>query len=229
MNRTKIEYADFTWNPVTGCLHGCPYCYARRFAERGLGEYGKHPKGERFAPRFHPERLDEPQKRKKPSRIFVCSMADLFGDWIDTGTLEEVLQASADASWHTYLWLTKNPECLPIITWQQNDWVGVSVPSNEQLESALCSLSRCNASGRGPAVRFISFEPLLGPITLPDEAAEVLDWIIIGAQTGPGAGPVNIEWISDIQRWGAGHEIPVFIKNNCGWWSRYQEYPGMEG
>lgn len=138
MNKTKIEWADMTWNPVTGCRHGCGYCYARRIAERfrpfdlphvteagvlnGINDLaapiitvcrdGK----ERvcahpygFEPTFHRYRLDEPLKMKKPQTIFVVSMGDLFGDWVPTSWITAVFAACLAAPWHTYMFLTKNP------------------------------------------------------------------------------------------------------------------------
>ncbi|MCM1478295.1 MAG: phage Gp37/Gp68 family protein, partial [Muribaculaceae bacterium] len=144
MNKTKIEWSNSTWNPVTGCLHGCEYCYARKIANRfgginkivesaaeeGIGlddvyfrnpEYfyeldepvrnskGKaEPYPTNFYPAFHRYRLDIPQKWKDPRTIFVCSMADLFGDWVPNSWIEEVIEACRNAPQHSYLFLTKN-------------------------------------------------------------------------------------------------------------------------
>ena len=127
--KTKIDWVDATWNPVTGCLHGCEYCYARRIAER----FGTHKKYERpydpvldvpirrvrtkpepypygFQPTFHKYRLDEPARWTKPRNIFVCSMADLFGDWVPDEWIDDVIKATQRALQHRYLFLTKNPE-----------------------------------------------------------------------------------------------------------------------
>jgi protein gp37 len=131
MNKTKIEWADRTWNPVTGCLHGCPYCYARNmvrrfgspdndvgiyeldrpghdYADNGEGWIQNYPHG--FRPTLHRYRLNEPQWIKKPQNIFVCSMADLFGTWVPDEWIEQVLDACCRATQHRYLFLTKNPE-----------------------------------------------------------------------------------------------------------------------
>ena len=131
MNKTKIDWCDMTWNPVTGCLHGCEYCYARRIAERFKcdnetfakkhinsstddficyeGEYHcAFPFG--FKPTLYMERLDEPQHIKKPHNIFVCSMADLFGDWVSDEWIQQVFKACEVAPQHNYLFLTKNPK-----------------------------------------------------------------------------------------------------------------------
>jgi protein gp37 len=225
VNKSKIEWCDYTWNPVTGCLYGCEYCYARRFAERGLGEYGKHPKGERFLPRFHPERLDEPQKVKKPSRIFVGSMTDMFGYWSDSHVILAVLLAAGDAPWHTYLWLTKNPSHMANFApfWSEIDWVGATVTHQDDIPNVLRRLERIPDAG----VRFISFEPLLNAISLPHYAAEIIDWIIIGAQTGPGAVQPSYQRVGEITKFADAHNIPVFIKNNIVEWPvMRQEFPG---
>lgn len=127
MKKTKIDWADSTWNPVTGCLHGCEYCYARRIAER-FGGYlmpifvdypilrepyiingRKNPYPFDFTPTFHRYKLDEPKRWAKPRTIFVCSMADLFGEWVPDEWIQAVFEACAEAPRHRYLFLTKNP------------------------------------------------------------------------------------------------------------------------
>lgn len=224
MNKTSIEYCDYTWNPVTGCLHGCSYCYARRFAERGMGEYGKHPKGERFKPRSHFERLDGPAKVRKPSKIFVGSMGDLFGEWVHWEWISRVRGAAMDAPQHTYIWLTKNPKRYCEYSWRENDWVGVSVPEARGLGTALYWLEKAE----GARVRFISFEPLLTdmPNIVQPSTARLLDWIIIGAQTGPGAKQPSYERIERIVDFADEHGIPVFLKDNIVEWPvKQQEFP----
>lgn len=218
MNRTKIEWCDYTWNPVTGCLHGCPYCYARRLYKRF---------GRSFEPAFHEDRLDQPRQVKKPSRVFVGSVTDMFGLGIAKMWLDEVQEAARRAPQHTYIWLTKAPTRLfngnP---WQDNDWVGSTVTgcypfAGYDVAEALSGLQGAEGAG----AKFISFEPLLGPVSLPEYAAGILDWIIIGQQTGPGSKPIDMEWIADIKRFADEANIPTFIKDNCGWWSRYQDFP----
>jgi protein gp37 len=179
-----------------------------------MGEYGQHVKGERFHPRFFPERLGEPAKRKKPARIFVVSMGDLFGWWVPSMWFLEVQWAAWKAPQHTYLWLTKAGRNLSLCDWQKNDWIGVTVTEQRGLTNALYGLW----ASEGAGVRFISFEPLLGPVSLPDEAADILDWIIIGAQTGPGAIQPSGDRVRAITRFAEAHSIPVFIKNNIEEW-----------
>ena len=123
MNKTRIEWCDSTWNPVTGCKHGCPYCYARRVAgrfgeaQRATGDHHifqappgstRYPYG--YHPTFHRYRLDEPAHKTKGQTIFVCSMADLFGPWVPIRWIVEVLDACRKAPQHRYLFLTKHPK-----------------------------------------------------------------------------------------------------------------------
>ena len=241
MNKTRIEWTDYTWNPVTGCLNDCWYCYARRFAERGLGEYGQHPKGERFKPRFHLERLDEPAKLKKPSKIFVCSMGELFGDWVPTGWIREILDASAKAPQHIYQWLTKNPERITDYAWSPNDWIGFTVTNQKQLEEVAFWFT--SSAHTKVEKRFMSLEPLLGPMNfthlgyrraglnnehlLEYAFADVLDWVIIGRMTGPGSDKhiPYLAWVEEIRSWCFKHEIPCFIKDNLHRDPQCQEFP----
>lgn len=136
MNRTNIEWCDYTWNPVTGCLHGCSYCYARRMAKRfgkseglpsrppcdcqiGLRYIAQpgevFPAG--FIPTFYPGRLEEPKKVKKPSRIFTVSMGDLFGEWVSPEWIDAVLQVVRECPQHTFIFLSKNPARYEIYEW----------------------------------------------------------------------------------------------------------------
>ena len=176
MNKTAIEWCDYTWNPVTGCLHGCPYCYARKIAERFKGS-----KAWPFEPMFHPDRLNAPAKMKKPQTIFVCSMADLFGEWVPDAWIKDVFAAIEQAPQHTYIFLTKNPERylkLPGYFWENNVWIGTSSDGGLHVSSRIRALQRHPHENR-----FISFEPLLydpGMMSLTG-----IKQVIIGAQTNP--------------------------------------------
>ncbi len=184
MNKTKIEWCDATWNPVTGCLYSCEYCYARKMANRfghGNGEGITHFLGETmscpvvgkqkhvdpypfgFDPTFHRYLLDKPQHWRKPHTIFVCSMADLFGEWVPDEWIEAVFAACEKAPQHRYLFLTKNPRRYVELARNEklprnvNMWYGSTVTSNEM--KAFSSLD-CNT--------FVSIEPLLAPVNLCD-------------------------------------------------------------
>jgi protein gp37 len=191
--KNGIEWCDYTWSPITGCLHGCEYCYARRIANRfGMPQYdnechvytgkakcyddavhtGPFPWG--FAPTFHKYRLDEPQKIKKPSKIFVCSMADLFGDWVPDEWIERVFNVAIETN-HQYLFLTKNPKrynaaieyfaneergyALSEGYWD-NFWFGTTITSQEDIYRIPDLLKFPEGH------KFISIEPLLEPVDL---------------------------------------------------------------
>ena len=234
MKKTKIDWADSTWNPVTGCLHGCEYCYAQRIAER----FGTEKKYKRpynpvldvpvrrvrtecepypygFRPTFHRYKLDEPKRWKKPRTIFACSMADLFGDWVPDEWIEEVFQACESAPWHRYLFLTKNPVRylklaeagkLPI---KENFWYGSSTTTKEE-----------EFFWNTDVNTFVSIEPILEPFTcLLDygtEAVKRTDWIIVGAETGNRKCKVIPEklWIMEIKEAAADCGVPIFMKES---------------
>jgi protein gp37 len=223
MNKTKIEWADYTWNPVVGCERGCSYCYARRFAERGLGEYGDWPKGQRFTPRLLVSRLPEPLRIKEPSRIFVCSMGELFGAWVPQDWQERVLGIIGQASWHTFMLLTKYPENLA--RWSpfpDNCWVGATATDDDMAWRALEALADVNAS-----VRYLSGEPLLGRIA--DQTIPFwLDWLIVGAQTGPGAKSPEHNWVRELIERTRFTDTALFLKGNLRWPERIQEWPKGE-
>lgn len=265
---TKIDWCDSTWNPVTGCLHGCKYCYARRIAERfepyeiydpemalqrhaiankqliGLGapyvldfpwqqrnkngtiQNAPYPFG--FVPTFHRYKLDEPQKWKKPRTIFVCSMADLFGDWVPDEWIDDVIKSTQRALRHRYLFLTKNPERygdwlerfeeghIPDLDEIENCWFGASASNNAELERANRSMAQ-----------WISIEPIRERIeTDEDQFMEFnpytgselkrWEWVVIGAETGNSKNKVapKREWIDDIATACADYGTPVFMKES---------------
>lgn len=251
MNKSKIEWCDYTWNPVTGCLHGCEYCYARRQVNRfkgelypnkvyatehcdlklykstGYGFYENHsivkpvknkegriiPYPFGFKPTFHRYRLDEPQKLKKPSKIFVVSMGDLFGEWVPNDWIEEVFRACEDAPQHKYIFLTKNPQKLqyPFYCYfnaNQNWWVGTSITNQIDVERANIMLDKTSMRTHC----FLSIEPLLGEVkNLPLNSGGI-QWVIIGQQTGPGAKPPKYEWVQSIIDQCKTARVPVFVK-----------------
>ena len=262
-DKTKIEWADATWNPVTGCRHGCEYCYAQRIAERfgGFDSITKineaalisdkaleapelvetwdnllfenwskkdadgrpakdaklirapYPYG--FTPTLHRYRLDIPARWKKTRTIFVCSMADLFGEWVPTRWIVDVLDACAAAPQHRYLFLTKNParyselDYLGLLPHGANFWYGTSTPRGLAARPTL-------SSGNGDLVKcFSSIEPIHGPVKIAGRAART-DWAIIGAETGNRAGKVvpRREWIDSIVEQCDARGVPVFMKDS---------------
>jgi len=233
MNRTKIEWTQWTWNPVTGCSRGCEYCYARRMAYRLRGRSG-YPRDDPFRPTFHPDRLEEPLRLKRPSLIFVCSMGELFDPRGRPEWIEQVLTVIEQCPQHVFQILTKRPHIASRYSFPANVWLGVSyegqaevarddpwVSREAQLESLFYHLSQCDAG-----VRFASFEPLLGPV--PSRVLPNLDWVIIGAQTGPRARPPKREWVRDVIVWCRLMGIPVFLKDNLRWPMTIREWPRIE-
>jgi len=218
MNRTKIEWTDFTWNPVTGCLHGCPYCYARKIAVRFKRAF---PNG--FEPTFHPDRLNEPIKRKKPAKIFVVDMGDLFGDWVPREWINAVLDVVRACPQHIFQFLTKAPRNLwKGEPWPKNAWVGATATNQEEADKGIAGLATSGAS-----IKFLSCEPFLGPISLQYEMYK-LDWIIIGAQTNPEKQPKK-EWVQLLLDEADYLKIPVFMKDNLRWGERIREFPTALG
>ncbi len=174
-NQQTIGWVDWTWNPVTGCKQGCAYCYAKEISMRFNGPDG-------FKPTFHAERLAAPQntnpKMNTPGghKVFVCSMADLFGTWVPNEWIDKVMQAVCDAPQWTFLFLTKNPARLTSIQWPDNAWVGATVDTQDRAKPTEQAMRKVNA-----AIRFISVEPMLTPIVF--EELSWCDWVIIGAQS----------------------------------------------
>lgn len=262
MNKTKIEWCDSTWNPVTGCLHGCEYCYARRVAKRFEGcdtpstfnTYGQakwkcvnpgegrenaifdisadrppvnvrfdkekqkrivsvapYPFG--FSPTLHRRLLDVPQRWKKPRTIFVCSMADLFGDWVPDEWIEEVFAACEKAPQHRYLFLTKNPQRyirlfgdrkLPK---RDNMWYGTTVTS--PTETFVWASTHHT---------FLSIEPILEDFAgrFETDRNEFVQWVIVGAETGNRKDKVIPEksWIDAIKNACDENNISLFMKDS---------------
>lgn len=201
MNKTRIDWCDFTWNPITGCRGGCFYCYARRISER----FGKS-----FKPTFHPERLLEPLSKKKPSKIFVCSMSDFWGDGVKQEWRDAVYEVIKQCPQHTFLILTKKPG--NITAWDRvriptGIWVGVSYTTFEDRFRLIDFLFGVNI----PINPFVSIEPILNDCAI--DYLLYFKWIIIGAMTGPGSAEYapQREWIRKIC-----NEVkaPVFMKRN---------------
>jgi len=215
-DRSAIEWTEATWNPVTGCTQvspGCAHCYAKTFAERFRGVPG-HPYEMGFDLTPRPDRIAQPLEWKRPRLIFVNSMSDLFHEDVDISFIQQVFQTMEQAHWHTFQVLTKRGERLaelaPMLPWPSNVWMGVSV-ENQRWVSRIDYLRQTPA-----AVKFLSCEPLLGPLTLDLKG---IDWVIVGGESGHGARPMQLDWARSVRDQCLEQKVPFFFKQ----WGAYDE------
>jgi protein gp37 len=212
---STIEWTDATWNPVTGCdkvSPGCAHCYAERIAERFRGTPA-FPKG--FDVVLHPERIKLPLTWRRPKRVFVNSMSDLFHEDVPPAFIRRVFDTMRRANWHEFQVLTKRSERLarlaPRLDWPENVWMGVSV-ENQHWTSRIDDLRAVPA-----AVRFLSVEPLLGPLELK---LDNIDWVIVGGESGPRARPMRLDWATAVRDQCIAAGVSFFFKQ----WGSHDEY-----
>jgi protein gp37 len=234
-DKSAIEWTQATWNPVTGCdkvSPGCAHCYAETFAERWRGIPG-HPYEQGFDLRLWPHRLDQPLRWKRPRLIFVNSMSDLFHERIPLEFVREVFDVMARATQHNFQILTKRHERLvqlaPSLSWPANVWMGVSI-ENRRFVHRADSLRHVDA-----AVRFISAEPLLGP--LDGLGLGGIDWLIAGGESGAGYRRCDAAWIRDLRDRCSDEGVAFFFKQWGGRTSKaggrtldgriYDEWPSV--
>lgn len=283
MSKSKIEWTDRTWNPVSGCTKispGCQNCYAERMSKRLAGRCG-YPKDDPFKVTVHPERLDEPLRWKKPSRVFVCSMGDLFHPNVPDEFIFKVFNTMTNAQWsfgHKFMVLTKRPERMKMIIQAieadlaeqrkpiknpngttthnlvfsfplQNIWLGVTAENQEQADKRIPVLLQIPA-----AVRFVSVEPMLGPVDLlkngdilcrcegcmsmakehpGSPGLQRIDWIICGGESGHGARPMHPDWARNLRDQCQAAGVPFFFKQWGEWlpqkeWLRQETNPAKE-
>ncbi len=208
--KSDIEWTDATWNPVTGCTKispGCKNCYAERLALR-LKEMGNPRYRNGFRVTLHTDQLDLPLRWAKPKMIFVNSMSDLFHEAVPDEYIKKVFATMVKADWHIFQILTKRAERLaklaPQLPWPSHVWQGVSIESKPYTK-------RVTALRKVPAtVRFLSVEPLLGPIAnLPLDGVH---WVIVGGESGPRHRPIKPEWVREIRKQCLAAEVPFFFK-----------------
>lgn len=207
---SSIEWTEATWNPVTGCTKispGCVNCYAERMAKR-LKAMGQYNYRNEFKLTEHENSLQIPLTWKSPKTVFVNSMSDLFHEKVSTDFILKVFDIMNKACWHTYQVLTKRSDRLSqlnsLLPWNENIWMGVSVENDEYLYR-IDHLRYTNAD-----IKFISFEPLLGP--MGDINLSNVDWVIIGGESGPGARPMKKEWVEEIREQCLYSQVPFFFK-----------------
>lgn len=214
---STIEWTEATWNPVTGCTKvspGCAHCYAETFAERFRGVPG-HPYERGFDLQLRPERLAQPLEWKTPKLIFVNSMSDLFHEELPFDFIQAVFETMGKADWHTFQILTKRSkrlaELAPRLDWPDNVWMGVSV-ENQRWTNRIDDLRTVPA-----AVRFLSCEPLLGPLKLDLRG---IHWVIVGGESGRGARRMKPDWARDIRDQCAAAGALFFFKQ----WGAHDEH-----
>ena len=207
---SKIEWTGVTWNPVTGCTkisHGCKHCYAERMAKR-LQKAGVKKYRDAFKVTVHPTVLKEPFKWTKPRVVFVNSMSDLFHSAVPTEFIESIFDVMNRTPQHTFQVLTKRPDRVrklsKRLTWTPNIWMGVSIESERWLPR-LDLLRQIDAH-----IRFLSLEPLLGSL-LNIRLADI-DWVIVGGESGPGARPMEAEWVREIRDNCVRNRVSFFFK-----------------
>lgn len=207
---SSIEWTDTTWNPLTGCTKispGCKHCYAERMARR-LKAMGQANYANGFKLTLHEDMLDQPLSWRKPRTVFVNSMSDLFHRDVPTEFIQRVFAVMRRASQHRFQVLTKRSKRVADLSgeidWPENVWMGVSV------ENADYAFRIDHLRQTGAAVKFLSVEPLLGP--LPDLNLTGIDWVIVGGESGPGARPMTSEWVTDIRDQCVAAEVPFFFK-----------------
>jgi protein gp37 len=216
MAESSIEWTEHTWNPVTGCTKlspGCKHCYAETMARRlkAMGAPG-YERG--FELTLHPERLEQPLRRKTPTTYFVNSMSDLFHEAVPDGFVDRVLDVCRQTPQHTYQVLTKRAERLPKFfadrTCPANVWLGVSVEDRKYGVPRIAHLRRVKA-----AVRFLSVEPLLedvGKINLRG-----IQWVIVGGESGPKARPMEERWAENVRAQAVAQGVAFFFKQWGAW------------
>lgn len=217
---TKIEWTDETWNPITGCSMispGCAHCYAERMARRLAGRYGYPQAPHHFDVTVHPDRFGRPLRWKKPRRVFVCSMGDLFHVEVSGEALSLAFNVMRRTPQHTYQVLTKRARLMH--EWCRHDyvpdnvWIGVSAENQEYADARIPYLLRTPAP-----VQFVSVEPMLEPIELErgrywlTEPGPRLGWVIVGCESGAGRRPCRIEWVRDLVISCRAGGVPVFVK-----------------
>ena len=220
---TKIEWTHregttgVTWNVVTGCSpisEGCAHCYAARMAKRLAGRFG-YPADDPFRVTLHKDRLNEPLRWKKPRTVFVCSMGDLFHEDVGYNVHQSIWDTMEATPQHTYLILTKRAEnMLDSIEELQvshgilpNVWLGVTAENQVRANERILWLRECQA-----VVRFVSIEPMLGPVRVLPTWLLDIDWVIVGGETGPGAREMNPDWARNVRDRCQATGVPFFFK-----------------
>lgn len=210
MADSSIEWTDFTWNFVTGCdkvSQGCKHCYAETLSRR-LQAMGAPKYSDGFRLSIHEEALHLPLSWRKPRRIFVNSMSDLFHEAVPEEIIQRGLEVMRQAYWHRFQILTKRSErFLELdrrLDWPENVWMGVSVENQDHVDRIE------DLRLTGAFIKFLSLEPLLGPLTNLNLSG--IDWVIVGGESGPKARPMDADWVTDLRDQCLEQGVPFFFK-----------------
>jgi len=210
MGKSKIEWTETTWNPTTGCTKisaGCKNCYAAVLSRR-LMAMGQEKYKNGFKLTLHPDTLQDPYKWKKPRKVFVNSMSDLFHKDVPLNFIQQVFEVMNDNPHHIFQVLTKRSERLvelsPFLNWTPNIWMGCSV-EDARVVSRIDDLRKCGAS-----IKFLSCEPLIG--ALLNLNLNGIDWVIVGGESGPKSRPMEKIWLEDIQQQCEQQSVAFFFK-----------------
>ncbi|UCC41422.1 MAG: phage Gp37/Gp68 family protein, partial [Candidatus Aminicenantes bacterium] len=228
--KTKIEWADVVWNPITGCTpisEGCQNCYAKRMAKRLAGRFG-YPKNEPFQLTYHADKILIPLYWKKPQRIFVCSMGDLFHHDVKIQWINNIFFIMKNCPRHTFIVLTKRPENIEPMLYNSNIlcgdyylpnvYLGVSVENQQRADERIPLLLRIPASKR-----IVNIEPMLGPVDLNINYYYGESWnglihgVMLGGESGPGARPMHPDWVRSVRDQCNEFAIPFFFKQWGEW------------
>lgn len=217
MAHSGIEWTESTWNPLTGCTKispGCKHCYAERMAKR-LKAMGQANYVNGFKLTMHDHVLEKPLEWKTPQVIFVNSMSDLFHNDVPLKFIQQVFDVMGRAYWHQFQVLTKRSERLselsPYLEWKDNIWIGVSVETRDYIYR-IDDLRKTGAK-----IKFLSLEPLLGPLLKIN--LKGINWVIVGGESGPGARPLEKEWVTDLRDQCLKAKVPFFFKQ----WGGFQK------
>lgn len=227
----NIEWAQWSWNPITGCLHNCPYCYARDIASRFYPQ--------NFDPAILPDRLMAPSNTHAPDvtnitdpvqriglrNVFTCSMADLFGKWVPAEWIHAVLKQATDNPQWTFLFLTKFPIRMAEFDFPPNTWIGTTVDTQYAVERAEKAFRKIRSGGY-EGVAWLSCEPMMERLTF--SSLDMFDWVVVGGSSKSTQTPEfkpPFEWIAHLWNQAKAHDLPVYMKTNLGIEQRVREYP----
>jgi protein gp37 len=210
----KIDWTDYTWNPISGCKHGCDYCYVKRLEDRF--------KNNMMTPALHPSRYDDIAGLTKPSNIFTGSSGDMWGAWVPRLWIRTVLDIVLKYPQHTFQFLTKNPSRYGSFDLPSNAIYGTTIDGSKRTRGNMVKLIHSVAESKA----FISFEPLLEPIPMHEIVYLAgVNWIIIGADSNAGAKRPLMHWAGALIAAAKQYKIPVFVKDNYGYPEKFKEMP----